>query len=347
MCPSNDEIVAGINLTQLFSYPSEAELDSVRARFEADRRIPRHIALIHREEIGGREKVWIARVDVGDEGEQFLVAVREPAYQLYTNHVPRPVFVFLDEGHEVDVGHELATLPVGSAQVEDMFTAFVTNRGGELSIAGKTFTSSGGDIETSIKTRSNDTSVIRELMNMIRFETYSLHVSGVEVVGHGWGGTAALMATLNSSTGNQCSASFAAPTSLLLASVRNDVRSYLIGGPVVSLPDLKEVLSGTVEPLRRGEISLQEARYRLLEDSPAWFGYRAPILVAHGERDEIVRSNHATEIKRAILEARGDVVISPLDDHNSILSNDSVIARVTECMCTETTLKNAPSCVSR
>ncbi len=345
-CPSSDEVVAGVNLTDLFATPTNAEVDAAHAHLASGEggRTFSSVAEIDR---GGRETVTVLRGDAGGTEGSFFAAVRQPP-RAPGDQRQRPLVLFLSDGEDVDLTGALRTFPLRQRLRDDAVIVLGVRRGGTLRVDGQTFESAASGVAPFDPALSAD---MLALVGYVRSrgEAFGADPERVALIGHGPGGTAALLAGARTGVDDYI-LSLAAPTSFFAASVRQAAREYLRGGVANPFPGLVSVLDSTAGQVRDGRATMAEARLALLTRSPADLLPPAQrsrplafVFAAHGEIDSVVPIDQMQALTPLVREADGLLLPLPDVTHETILQDAQVLSVGAAFVC-ERLFPDDPNC---
>jgi hypothetical protein len=327
--PVPDEIVDGVNLTDLFAAPRNNERDTVRAEWaarDADRDDRYGYLLLPpvRAADGSDLIVYTGSLPgPGDVVHHGVVRLppREPG-----DTERRPVVLVLPEdGPSVDVAGALDNVPLESPVLDEVVFVIMAYRGQTLQVEGIDFTSPAD----SSAPYDLDTDDALALLSEVLGREPLADPDRVAVIGYDRGGSAALASAERSGTIDFI-VSLAAPTDFFLPSVRQMARAYLLGQSTGTFPAFDDVAATALDPLRGGGGDLAAARLALLRRSPAYFAGPPPfIYAAHGTLDFVVPVAHG----RALRDVTGtpEAVYSEYmeHDHDSLPNGPDVMARAT------------------
>jgi hypothetical protein len=327
--PLPDEIVDGVNLTDLFGSPTGSEVAAVRAEWAA-RDAARDAGYLHD---------VLPAVPAPDGADLIVYVARDAASGAVLHHgvvrLPprapgdverRPVILLLPRDAEsLTVDDALLDLPIEPSIVNDFVYVLSSFRGQTLTVGGIDFTSPA-DSSAAYDLDADDALAL--LDHAIAAEPL-IDPDRVAVAGYDRGGTAALQIA-ERTTGVSLVSSLAAPTDFFLPSVRALARSYLRGESVGAFPAFDEVARTVLDPLRDGGGDPGEARLALIRRSPAHFVAPPPfVFAAHGTLDAVVPVNHG----RALAGVQGtpDAVYVEFEehDHGSLPRGADVVATAT------------------
>ena len=327
--PLPDEIVEGVNLTELFAAPTSTERDAVRAEWatrdaERDERYDYVTLPPVRAADGSDLIVYVGHAGAGGTVVHHGV-VRLPP-RLPGDVAPRPVVLVLPaDSAGATVAGALATLPVERSLIDDFIHVVSSFRGQTLTVEGTPFTSPTDSSAAYDLDAEDALALLDEVL-----DTEPLADPGrVAISGYDRGGTAALIAG-ERMPGLRMVTSLAAPTDFFLPDMRHLARAYLRGESTGAFPAFADVAVSVLEPLRGGGGNIDAARMALLRRSPAHFAGPPPfIYAAHGFLDAVVPVSHG----RALIDVIGtpEAVYSEHaeEDHPSLPRSQAVIATVT------------------
>jgi pimeloyl-ACP methyl ester carboxylesterase len=301
-CADPPDIVAGVNLDALFAAPTAAERDSVAARLARTGgtdavRATRARAVDLPTDPDGTRYTLVTLLDA-DSREVAHAVARTPANSVGGGG-RLPVLLILPDAD----GHadETAFLTGATAADLDRTTVqiIVAARGASVSM----FYGSGPSVRTDVYTSDTPASpYLGDALDVLAFTDQLALVpradaGRVGVMGVGRGGTVALLAAERVPGRFGAVASLSALTSLFDPTFRTTVRQVLLGGAVGRLP-AAEVLLAPARALARGEITLAEARLRMLERSPVVLANRLPATRAfHASPDDIIPLSHLDRLR--------------------------------------------------
>lgn len=333
--PPGDEVVAGVNLTQLFAPPTDAEEDAVRATFAA-----RDAARASLYDVTLEDDALTA----DDGAELHVYAVRESASgdvlaygAVRLPDVPssdvrqRPVLLVLPEDGPVDAEAAIAALPFASSLREDYVYAVVAYRGQALTAGRREFTSPADPAAA----YDLDTDDALALLDAVRTSEDLVEREEVGVFGYGRGGGVALLVESRPSTQALLDlvVELAGPTDFFLQSVRDDTRAYLTNGSTGRLPAFGDVATTVLAPLRDGGLTPSEARLALLRRSPRYFTAPPPFIVAaHGLLDSVVPVGHGDVLDTVQGTPGGLYLRQEEASHSTLLTDQEVVSTVTSLL---------------
>ncbi|WP_412068422.1 alpha/beta hydrolase family protein [Rubrivirga sp. IMCC43871] len=279
----DDEIVGGLNLTQLFAAPTPAEVDAALAveMSATDASLPPLTAADPAPD-GARQ--FVLGLDDGA-GRILTALVRVPGAAGATSQLP--VVVVLPDGTGGASAADFLTAPGYGRLATDVVQVVVAYRGEALVVARDSIRSSRPG-RAFLDDVPDVLAVLAALAPIPRADT-----SRVALVGAGRGGTVALLAAETGSV--EGVVSLGAVSDLFADSFVELIRAELRGEAPAPTPAGFLRLQRPVTDVRNGILSLAEARVALLHLSPARLRprERLPALLAlHGEDDVVVAPDH-------------------------------------------------------
>ena len=296
--PAEDEVVAGVNLTELFASPTAAERDSVRAVWDV-----REAERTNRYAYGE-----VARGE-GDAGETLIVVSGrlaeepgEPVVHHLLIRVPprapgdaRPLPVLFVSPQEREASPEaFFTSSVTPTLRDEVPQVLVGWRGGAVVALGQRF---GSALPASpYDADADDALAAQAALPGVDGIPFTLDFGRSAWAGRGRGGTVALLASARSSQPD-AAVSWAAPTSFFLPTVLADTRRMLRGGDPSALPGFDGVYREAVFPIRGDSAALAAARREFLLRSPLYFSdLLPPTFLIHSPADAVVPAEHAAAL---------------------------------------------------
>lgn len=328
-----DEVVAGVNLTALFAPSTQAERDSVAARLARTGgtdapRVTQVAAVELQTDADGTRYQRLTLRDAGGRAVGYGVA-RIPANDL-GGGAPLPVLFLLPDGSG-DAAE--ASFLTGNAVLGlDRQTVQIV-----LAARGAALTTRGVGPNAPPLVTASDVPADPYRADVLDALALAENLGGVlranrarvGLLGVGRGATVALLAAERTPGRFRVAASLGAVTDLFDATVRTDVRRALLGGPPSTLPAAAALLA-PAQALASGDISLQEARLRMLELSPVALQSRLPSTVAlHADPDDVVpfaQFERFRALGSGTVEARRRFETVPEVGHAGVITNASARA---------------------
>lgn len=294
--PDGRDVAGGVDLDVLFAPPTASERAAVEAEWAS--RAPRAEAVTGEEEWqvpfsggGFRARVMSHVVD----GHRHYGAILEPADP---PSGPVPVLVYAhggDGGTSVDEMLLLATALGLSAR--DYILVAPSFRSESLRIGGG---AGAWESEGAASPWDRDVDDALSLLEVALGAIPFADEDRIGVVGFSRGGTVGLLMAIRDSRIDAV-VSFFAPTDFFGSFVRDLVREVLLDAPPRNLPGLDVLARDVVQPLREGEIAVEEVRLELLRRSPARFAARLPsVQIHHGTADGVVPVEEAGHLEAAM-----------------------------------------------
>ena len=328
------EVVAGVDLAALFAAPTVAERDSVAARLartggtDAPRAVRIEATQLATDTDATRYVLLTLTVEGGQTAAFGLARIPSNAFGA---GAPLPVLVLLPDGDGRTSEAAFLTGQVAAGLDRETVQIALAARGAGLTSRGVGPQQSSS---TAVVRRPDlpagpyradilDVLALADLLGTVP----RADLSRVALVGVGRGGAVALLAAERRPGRFRAVASLGAPTSLFDPTVRAAVRNELLGLSRVNLPAVDALLA-PVRALRAGEVSLDEARLRLLDLSAAPFADRLPATLAfHADPDDVVPTAHLDRLREqgeGSLGARRRFVRVPEGRHEALLATNDV-----------------------
>lgn len=330
--PGVPDIVAGVDLTALFAAPTGAERDSVAARLAqtggtgASRVTAATATTLAPDPVTGAMYTLVTLKNAAGQTVTSAVA-RSPALDLGGGG-PLPVLFILPDGAGAASDEDFLTGE--SAQGLDRRTVQIVlaDRGAALTTRGVTAGSPARTVRPSEVPADPYRADVLDLLALTQNlgSVPRADASRLGATGVGRGGAVALLAAERAPGRFKAIVPLSAPTSLFEATFRLDVRSALTGGSPGRLP-AAETLVAPALALSRGQISLQEARLRMLElSATALPGRLPPTHAYHAATDDVVPLAHLARLREAVGLTTEPILFDPVPEvtHDTIFSNTSV-----------------------
>jgi len=293
-----DRVVEGVNLSELFAPPTQAELDAVRADW-ATRTISADDAQVlvsASESVGGTDfTVQVVSHLVG--GVLHYGAILHPTGALDGS---LPVLVYAHGGDAgVDVDELLPLIPLLLGADFDAFVFVIPSFRAEVLIYGGVDYQSEGPPSP----WDRDVDDALSLIAVAGGTTPAADLDRVGVLGFSRGaGVGLLMGVRDPSI--DLVVEFFGPTDMFSRWVE-DLVADALQGTLADLPGLSDLDEQVVQPLKNGTLALAEARLELLRRSPAWFAADLPpVQIHHGTADATVPVSQGQRL-RDVLQALG------------------------------------------
>ncbi len=299
--PDVPDVVAGVDLNALFAAPTAAERDSVAARLART---------------GGTDATRVTAVTgttlaTDPNGTRYtLVSLRNATGQLVTSAVaripandgggsPLPVLFILPDGAGNASEADFLTGPSANGLDVRTVQIVVADRGATLTARGVSVVNSTPIARTSEVPAGPYLADVLDLLALTQnlSAVPRTNAANLAATGIGRGGAVALLAAERAPGRFKAVVPLSAPTSLFEATFRLDVRSALSSGPAGRLP-AAEVLVAPALAVSRGQISIPEARLRMLELSAIALADRLPATHAyHAASDDVVPLAHLARLR--------------------------------------------------
>lgn len=331
--PVGDEIVAGVNLTELYAAPRFAEIDAARDTLAAalgGRTVTPGLTVSP----GDREVISVLEGDRTEGGPVFTGTVRQPPREAGDQR-RRPLLVVLWDEPNLGLDRLIADLPLDESLLNEFVLLVVVRRGGSLQIGGTTVGTRPSALDPFAPEHVGDALALVEYVRQRR-ETYGVREGAVGILGYGRGGTTGLNLRAIADT-EALTVALAAPASFQLPSVRETTSAYLRGVAYDAFPGLNDVLALTAGEVRDGAATIDEARVEGIVRSPALLTEEtAPgtrLYIAHGQRDTVVPEEHGRTIGAFAAPTGGGYLAPEEATHESLPTNPEVrtIVRIGVC----------------
>ena len=295
--PGGRTIVAGVDLDSLFAQPTGAEIEAVLAEWRStpdpDSAVTlREVAVIDR---GGRETVRVVEgVRDRTEAVVFVAAIRQPPRGA-GDATQRPVVLALGDAPDADVDLLIRDLALADRLKDEVALVFLAYRGGTLRVDGQSFSAPAPP--DPYRAEAEDAWALLTGLPDLGGDA-ALDPSRVAIIGHGRGGTVALLEAARAKARGRgvprYILSLAAPTSFFTPNSRFAIRSVLEDRSPGLVPAIGAVAEVTAGRVRDGDATIAEARLGLLRRSPAFF-FMPPrlspppvVVAAYGTNDIVV-----------------------------------------------------------
>lgn len=326
--PSGDEIVAGVNLTQLFAAPTASEISAAEAILQgrtATVGSAYSFSLLSETTAQDGATYRVYRADAPDNPRVFHGLVRLPPRPPGDQRT-RALLLVLPDGEAVTRDDLLAhDLPIDAADQDDYVYALLAYRGMALDVEGTDYES------TLPSTAYNyDADDALAFLTFLRAQSADLYVDPdrIGVLGLGRGGAVALQTAARTPLYDLV-IDLAGPTDFFLDRFRTRTRGFLNGNAGSRFPGFEAVMNAVVTPLQAGTLTLDEARQALLLRSPRYF-FRPPppTIVAHGLLDIEVFPDHSRVLDGVMGSPGSDYLEVGEADHASLQFDSQVISLV-------------------
>lgn len=283
----DDNVVAGVDLDELFAPPSQPEIAGIEQDWAARVIASVDAEIVHAESLtvpGWSGNVAVVRHRVGDVRHYGAVIVP----RLNENR-SRPILVYLhgdDDGIVLD--GEIELVMEQATQIRDSFIVVIPSyRSEAVRIGGSTFTSDGPpspwnyDVDDALALVETTLALFPQADE-----------DRIAAVGFSRGSTVAMLMAIRDPRIDAVVEFFGA-TDFYGSFVREVTRDAL-RGRLRNLPALDYLNDTTIQPLKNRRITVAEARAELTRRSPLLFADRLPALqVHHGEKDLTVPVSEA------------------------------------------------------
>ena len=320
--PGEDEIVAGVNLTDLFAAPSPAESDAALA--VGVNATDGEAAVTELTAAADGSRRFLLAYDF--EGERVVTALaRVPAGPGLTTRLP--TVLVLTDGTDGATEADLLTNPAFGVLVTDAVQVVMAYRGEPLTVDGEAARS-----QFEPDPYRADVADVRAILGVLD-RVPRTDPSRVGIVGVGRGGTVALLAAIRGAD-VEAVVTLGAPTDLYGTSFRGEVRSRLLGNTPANAYPALDALAAPAFGLRDGALDLAGARLELTRLSPARLrpNDRLPaVLALHAAGDPVVGEDQLSSLGAALLPRSGLPRIADVVEYVSregLLTDGQVQSRI-------------------
>lgn len=293
------EVVAGVNLTELFAPPTPAEIFATLDDWGHRDVSAQGVEVIQSASVplGFSTTVNVRVVSHTVAGVRHVGAVVVPAGAAPAS---LPVLVVSHPGDAgIDLDAALGLLAFGFGSTLDDYVLVVPSFRSETLVFGAT----GYHSEGTPSPWDRDVDDALALLNVAIGITPEADTSRIGALGLSRGaGVALLMAIRDRRIA--AVVEFFGPTDFFGSFVQDVVREALLGMPR-DLPGLNDLDAQFIQPLKRGELAIADVRPQLVRRSPVYFVDRLPqVQVHHGTADSIVPVSQAERL-RDVMQAAG------------------------------------------
>lgn len=288
-----DRIVAGVNLSELFKPPTEAERETVRADWSSRTHNSTGVTPVSQNAIslgGSAATVRIVSHTVGTI-THFGAIVSPDNVEAES----LPLVIYLHGGDDgVDVSELLTVLPIALASSQDDYVYLVPSfRAEELRYNGVTHTSTGD-----ASPWDRDADDVMSLINVAISLTPAIDPERIGVVGFSRGACVAMLTGIRDERIDLV-IEFFGPTDFYSAWTE-DIFADALNGSLRDLPGLSTLNADIIQPLKTGTMTYAEVRLEMLRRSPVYFvDLLPPTQAHHGTLDNVVPVSQANLLKAA------------------------------------------------
>ena len=294
---SGDRIIEGVNITKLFSEPSPSEINAILKEWEG-----RDVSVEGVEEVAsstlfiGSTQAKVRIVSHNVDGMRHFGAIVVP---LGAKPVSLPLLIISHGGEDgVDIDVFSLLIPTSLVDIQDDFIYVIPSfRSEPLVFAGTTYLSEG---EPSPWDRDVDDALA--LLNIALETTTEADPTRIGILGFSRGACVGMLMAVRDPRIDLV-VEFFGPTDFFGPFVQEIVEEALRGDPR-DLPGVNFLNRTLIQPLKNGEVSIEDFRPEIIRRSPVYFAERLPGLqVHHGTADTIVPVSQA----KRLIEVMGEL----------------------------------------
>ncbi len=288
----DDRIVEGVNLTTLFAPAGSHEMAAVLRAWDARRPAFAEVRVEeeHRRRLDGRPGT-LRVVSIVSDGNRHYGGIQA------VNDAPPGSLPVLLVAHGGDGGTSVLEMDIVSTALGDLAARFV--------LVAPAFRSEPFDGARVYRSEGEPSPWDRDVDDAFSFIQAVPEVvpaadpERLTAVGFSRGGGVVLLMGIRDPSIDQV-IEFFGPTDMLSEWVEDIVADALTGS-LADLPGVSDLDTQVIQPLRRGETSLAEARLELIRRSPVLFAHRLPeTQLHHGTADRVVPVAQAEALIRAM-----------------------------------------------
>lgn len=294
---TEDRIVEGVNLTELFSEPTSAERESVLDDWSSRTHAAADVNPVSQNAIslgGTAATVRIVSHSVGN-GTHYGAIVSPDNAEAGS----LPLVVYLHGGDDgVDVSELLSVLPIALASAQDDYVYLVPSfRAEELRYNGVTHTSTGN-----ASPWDRDVDDVMALIDAAISVTPAIDPDRIGLVGFSRGACVAMLTGIRDDRIDLV-IEFFGPTDFF-SDWTEDIFADALEGSLRDLPGLSTLNTEVIQPLKAGTKSYADVRLEMLRRSPVYFvDLLPPTQGHHGTLDNVVPVSQANSLKAAFVES--------------------------------------------
>ncbi len=290
-----DRIVAGVNLTELFKTPTQAERDEVLSDWSSRTHSAAGVNIVSQNAVslgGNAATVRIVSHTVGNITHFGAIVTPDNA-----EPGSLPLVVYLHGGDDgVDVNELLSVLPIALADSQNAYAYLVPSfRSEELRYNGVTHTSTG-DASPWDRDADDVLSLIDAAVSLVP----AIDSERIGLVGFSRGACVAMLTGIRDKRIDLV-IEFFGPTDFYSAWTE-DIFADALEGSLRDLPGLSTLNVDIIQPLKSGTMTYADVRLEMLRRSPVYFVDKLPPTQGHhGTLDNVVPVSEAELLKTAFI----------------------------------------------
>ncbi|MHC4550151.1 MAG: alpha/beta hydrolase family protein [Planctomycetota bacterium] len=285
-----DLVVEGVDFTRLFAPPSQAEIDAILAEWAGRQPQAQDVNVVATTSLGlGAVDVTVHVVSHVVDGPRHYGAILVPDGALPGS---LPILMYAHGGDGgVDIDQVVPFLPfiLGSG-IDDFVIAIPSFRAEPLTFDGTTYVSDGPPSPW-----DRDVDDALALLDVVAGLTPEADPARIGILGFSRGACVALLMAIREPSIDLV-VEFFGPTDFFGPFVQQVVAEALRGNPR-GLPGLAHLDQELIQPLKSGQLTIEDVRPEILRRSPVYFADRLPqVQVHHGTDDTVVPVGEAERL---------------------------------------------------
>lgn len=324
-----DEIVAGVNLTQLFRAPLSHERVAVMAEWDERSNVPPPVYAVVDSLEGADGAEWEVYEAVDDASGDVVHygLVRKPIPDFPGDASHWPVLVVAPEvgrtPADVEELPDVSSLPLNQGLENELVIGWLVYREQALRAGDEDLISESKVAPFDVD--ADDAVAFAQAISAMEIRATDKR----GIFGHGRGGTAALLAAHRfPDEGFDVTFDIAGPSDFYIRPFKDLVRFSLEGEEEIPFPAFSWIEEAIIDPLRDGELTSADARHEFLLRSPRAFLQSADnLLVFHGTGDFVVDIRHS-EVVDAVQSSPSSAFLEIDGNHTFVLEHAQVRSAV-------------------